>query len=96
MGAPVYAAGDIVVLKRGIFNKADDDRSCKISAVMPVVNRRAQYRVQFDDERFVRHVTEDEVDASETQPTLQERPPEPEPVKAGSSWVNSTAIKIRK
>jgi len=94
MGKPAYRTGDTVVLKRGVFHKDESQRRCSISAVLPEAQGLAQYRVQFKDESFARHITEADVDRTET-------PASPGATRSASAagearWINPNSIRIRK
>jgi hypothetical protein len=94
MSSPLYSTGDTVVLKGGLFRKAETALTCRIASVLPEAQGVVQYRVRFGDETFERRVTESDIDrTATTAPKGQERPASP---SATSSWVNLNTIKIRK
>ena len=94
MGKPAYRTGDTVVLKRGVFQKDESQRRCSISAVLPEAQGLAQYRVQFHHECFARHITEADVDKTETSAS-------PDATRSATTvgearWINPNSIMIRK
>ncbi len=95
MGKHAYRAGDTVVLKRGVFRKDERYRSCSISAVLPEAQGLAQYRVQFSDECFARHITEADVDRTETPACPQGTAPSASSAVEGR-WINPGSIRTRK
>lgn len=95
MGKHAYRAGDVVLVKRGLFRKDDHDRKCSVSAVLPETQGLAQYRVQFSNESFARHITEDDVDRTDT-PAARRGTPPSTPTSGDARWINTSSIKIRK
>ncbi len=95
MGKHAYRAGDTVVLKRGVFRKDERYRSCSISAVLPEAQGLAQYRVQFSDECFARHITEADVDRTETPACPQGTAPSASSSVEGR-WINPGSIRTKK
>lgn len=94
MSKPVYAVNDTVLLKSGVFRKAENDRTCRIASVLPDVHGSVQYRVRFGDEGFERRVFEDDIDRVDSPPS--EKMERPVSSVATSSWVNPQAIKIKR
>lgn len=89
-----YFVGDQVVLRSGAFRKADNDRSCRVTSLLPQAFGVNQYRVQFEHENFERHVSADDIESSVSGSAGK---------VAGSasstsnlSWINTNAIKIKR
>ncbi|RYC15360.1 cold-shock protein [Ciceribacter ferrooxidans] len=96
MGKPAYRTGDTVVLKRGVFRKDERQRSCTIGAVLPEAQGLAQYRVQFSDECFTRHITEADVDKTETPASSGVTTSASTSTIGEGRWINPGSIRIRK
>lgn len=93
MSKPAYRTDDVVVLKGGMFRKADNDRTCRIKTVLPEAYGAIQYRVQFADENFERRVNQDDIE----KPAVRVADKVAQPSAAsGSRWVNLSAIKIKR
>ena len=90
-----HHAGDIVVLKDGLFKGTQPKGSGRVVSVLPETRGLVQYRVRFQNENFERNVSEDELDAASS--TSSEDNSRAEPTRdPSSSWINSNKIRIRK
>nr|NLR85349.1 cold-shock protein [Rhizobium sp. P28RR-XV] len=89
-----YRIGDTILLKSGVLGSSGPSGYGRILSCLPEAQGTAQYRVQFDAENFERRILQVDIDAAASSSPTREASSMPEGKL--SSWVNSSAISIRK
>ncbi|MGV1786798.1 MULTISPECIES: cold-shock protein [Agrobacterium] len=91
-----YRSGDAIFLKAGVLGANQPKGPGRVVTALPETQQGAvRYRVRFQHENFERNIALDEIDVVAS----SSRPVEIEGSSsrvAGSSWINSNTIKIKK
>ncbi|WP_332304522.1 cold-shock protein [Rhizobium sp. GR12] len=92
----LYRSGDAIFLKPGVLKGDQPKGPGRVVSALPETQGAVRYRVRFQYENFERNIALDEIDVAASSSS---RPVEVEGSSsrdAGTSWINSNTIKIRK
>jgi hypothetical protein len=90
-----YQPGDSFTLRPRALGSAGPNGAGNIVAVLPETQGAIRYRVRLEGETYDRNISEDDIDvASSAEPRSEDG--RTEPMRLGSSWINSIAIKTKK
>ncbi|MCZ7486989.1 cold-shock protein [Rhizobium rhizogenes] len=91
----LYRSGDAIVLKAGVLGSNQPSGPGRITMVLPETQGLVRFRVRFQNENFERNIASDEIDTASS----LSRGMDAEslaPRASGSSWINTSTIKVRK
>ncbi|MFK0383269.1 cold-shock protein [Agrobacterium sp. NPDC090273] len=91
-----YHTGDTIVLKARTRGSVQPKGTGQILAVLPITYGLARYRVRLNGENFDRNIDEDDIDTEASTARVIEVNRASAHQKAGSSWIDLSALKTRK
>lgn len=96
MSRDIYAVGDTVTLRDGLFRTGITGKVCRIVGILPSDHGEVQYRVRLGGETYERRIVASDIDCPKAAAPAGGTGGSPSASRLGEPWFKPSSIRIHK